>query len=353
MPKYGLIGYPIAHSLSPRLFGAAYGGRFRYDLLEYGSFDEAFRLFMKSYDAVNVTAPFKEQAFERARVRSRECELIGAANILVKTPRGLSCFNSDCSAVKVLLESALGKVSGSFSFGYQKGESSEMEGEGLNVLEPEGKKAARVLVVGCGGAGKAAIVAAALMGLEVTVMNRSISRALGFVQALSQKLSAGGSAGSLAGGPAGSVKVLPIESFQSAVQENDILIYTAPAPLDSFPFKEREGALRGAEKTGTAARPDSINGETVSDDVANARPDAPYCKSVSKGAAAGTSRLKAVIEANYRNPSFTPEVLQRLPEAAEYIPGQQWLLQQALTGYKLMTGQSPDSQALSVFSAPL
>lgn len=342
MPKYGLIGYPIAHSLSPRLFGAAYGGRFRYDLLEYGSFDEAFRLFMKSYDAVNVTAPFKEQAFERARVRSRECELIGAANILVKTPRGLSCFNSDCSAVKVLLDDALGKASGSFSFGYQKGESSEMGGEGLNALEPEGKKAARVLVVGCGGAGKAAIVAAALMGMEVTVMNRNISRALGFVQALSQKLSAGsfaggrGPAGSLAGGstgglagvPAGSVKVLPIENFQSAVQENEILIYTAPAPLDCFPFKECEDAW--AEKAGSAARTDSINGETVS-----------------KGAAAGTSRLKAVIEANYRNPSFSPEVLQRLPESAEYIPGQQWLLQQALTGYKLMTGQSPDSQSLS------
>ena len=340
MPKYGLIGYPIAHSLSPRLFGAAYGGHFRYDLLEYESFDEAFRLFMKSYDAVNVTAPFKEQAFERARIRSRECELIGAANILVKTPRGLSCFNSDCSAVKVLLESARRKASGL-----------SLEAEASDM---QSKKAARVLVVGCGGAGKAAIVAAALMGFEVTVMNRSISRALGFVQALRERLSAGGRgpAGSLAGGSsdgsAGSVKVLPIENFQSAVQENDILIYTAPAPLDCFPFKEREGALRGAEKTGTAvARPDSINGEAVSDDVANALPDAPCCKSVSKGTAAGTSRLKAVIEANYRNPSFTPEVLSRLPKATEYIPGQQWLLQQALTGYKLMTGQSPDSQALS------
>lgn len=306
MPKYGLIGYPIAHSLSPRLFGAAYRGHFRYDLLEYESFDEAFRLFMKSYDAVNVTAPFKEQAFERARIRSRECELIGAANILVKTPRGLSCFNSDCSAVKVLLESARRKASRL---------SPEVEASDM-----QSKKPVRVLVVGCGGAGKAAIVAAALMGMEVTVMNRSISRALGFVQALNQKLSAGsfaggfggGSAGSLAGGPVGSVKVLPIESFQVAVQENDILIYTAPAPLDCFPFKEREGAR--AEKA---------------------------------GAAAGTSRLKAVIEANYRNLSFSPEVLSRLPESVEYIPGQQWLLQQALTGYKLMTGQSPDSQALS------
>ena len=70
MSRFGLIGFPIAHSLSPRLFKAAYGGRFRYDLLEYEDFDTAFRLFMKSYDAVNITAPFKEFAFDKAKLRS-------------------------------------------------------------------------------------------------------------------------------------------------------------------------------------------------------------------------------------------------------------------------------------------
>ena len=62
MSRFGLIGFPIAHSLSPLLFKAAYGGRFRYDLLESEDFDTAFRAFMKSCDAVNVTAPFKELA---------------------------------------------------------------------------------------------------------------------------------------------------------------------------------------------------------------------------------------------------------------------------------------------------
>ncbi len=296
MPKYGLIGYPIAHSLSPRLFGAAYGGRFRYDLLEYESFDEAFRVFQKSYDAVNVTAPFKEQAFERARIRSRECELIGAANILVKTPRGLSCFNSDCSAVKVLIDGVLGKASGFSSKGpFPIKGTSFTEGSSFTeeASAPEGKKAARALVVGCGGAGKAAIVAAAQCGLEVTVMNRNISRALNFTQSLNLKLPGAGISGS--------VKVLPIENFLSALSEADILIYTAPAPLDCFQ---------------------------------------------SLGDLPSGARLKVILEANYRNPSFTPEVLSHLPEAADYIPGQQWLLQQALTGYKLMTGQSPDSGAL-------
>ena len=267
MQRYGLIGYPVSHSLSPRLFEAAYGGRFRYDLLEYVNFDDAFRLFIKSYDSVNVTAPFKEQAYGKAKIRSLECELTGAANILVKTPRGLSCFNSDCSAVKALIDG-----------------------------QPVQKSGAKVLVVGCGGAGKAAIVGAVQLGLEVTVMNRSISRALAFVQSLNAKL-----AGS---GICGTVRVLPIESFSSELAVSDILIYTAPSPLDCFPFRPAGCAEECAQ-----------------------------------------TRLKVIIEANYRTPSFSPEVLAGLPQAA-YVGGEQWLLQQALTGYRLMSGIAPDSQAL-------
>ncbi len=288
MPKYGLIGYPIAHSLSPRLFEAAYDGKYRYDLIERESFEEAFRVFMKTYDAVNVTAPFKEQAFERAKIRSRECCLIEAANILVKTPHGLSCFNSDCSAVKSILETSLMRPSDDISSCEESGETGSLPFKAGNNLA-----GARALVVGCGGAGKAAIVAAAQCGLEVTVMNRNISRALNFTQSLNLKLPGAGISGS--------VKVLPIENFLSALSEADILIYTAPAPLDCFQ---------------------------------------------SLGDLPSGARLKVILEANYRNPSFTPEVLSHLPEAADYIPGQQWLLQQALTGYKLMTGQSPDSGAL-------
>jgi hypothetical protein len=40
MRKFGLIGHPIAHSLSPHLFKAAYDGKFRYDLIEGESFPQ-------------------------------------------------------------------------------------------------------------------------------------------------------------------------------------------------------------------------------------------------------------------------------------------------------------------------
>lgn len=264
MSRFGLIGFPIAHSLSPRLFKAAYGGRFRYDLLECEDFDTAFRLFMKSYDAVNITAPFKEAAFDKAKLRSHESELIGAANILVKTTRGLSCFNSDCTAVRTLLENFNSNATGS--------------GRLRNVL-----------VVGCGGAGKAAAVAAFMLGLDVTLMNRNIARALTFVHHLSSS----------------KVSALPIDRFRSELFRHDAMIYTLPTVLDSPPF---------------------------SSDIDTNQSESPG--------------LKLIIEANYRDPALTPEILGRLPQTVEYIPGEQWLLQQALTGYGLMTGINPNQQAL-------
>ena len=108
MQRFGLLGYPIAHSLSPSLFKAGYDGRYDYELVEQEDFDTAWRIFLKRYQAVNVTAPFKEQAFEKAKIRSRECELIGAANILVQTPKGVSAWNSDCTGVAALLRKVFG-----------------------------------------------------------------------------------------------------------------------------------------------------------------------------------------------------------------------------------------------------
>lgn len=269
MQRYGLIGFPISHSLSPELFEAAYGGRFRYDLLEYESFDEAFRVFMKSYSAVNVTAPFKEQACEKAKIRSRECEILGAANILVKTPNGVSCFNSDCTGVRSLLEDCLAR---------------------------HGRETVRgVLVAGCGGAGKAAALAAYGLGLDVTIVNRNISKALSFAQRLNDSAFFFDRTGRTGGAPSrrGTATVLPIESLPQILHRHDILIYTIPSPLKC---------------------------------LSDGRPVLP----------------KVIIEANYRNPSFTPEVLSRSSGTVEYIPGERWLLQQALTGYGLMTGVNPD-----------
>ena len=58
---------------------------------------------------------------------------------------------------------------------------------------------------------------------------------------------------------------------------------------------------------------------------------------------------KVILEANYRNPSFDNESIQRMADAnplIRYIDGREWLLQQAVTGYELFTGETPDCEAM-------
>ena len=46
MMRFGLIGHPIGHSLSPALFSAAYAGQFCYDLIEGPYFEESYARFL-------------------------------------------------------------------------------------------------------------------------------------------------------------------------------------------------------------------------------------------------------------------------------------------------------------------
>ena len=56
---------------------------------------------------------------------------------------------------------------------------------------------------------------------------------------------------------------------------------------------------------------------------------------------------KVIFEANYKNPSFSGEVMERLKEGdAQYVSGNKWLLYQALTGYVKFTGEIPDLEAM-------
>ena len=133
MDRFGLIGHPIAHSLSPALFRAAYGGKYAYDLIETPDFEEAWARFLAGYKAINVTAPFKGNAYERADWKSPECARSGATNLVVKTPEGLKAYNSDYLGVRAL-------------------------------LEPLARGTAAV--IGFGGAGKAALAAAEDLGFD-------------------------------------------------------------------------------------------------------------------------------------------------------------------------------------------
>ena len=138
--RFGLIGYPIGHSKSPEIFAKAYSSRFPYDLIETPSFEEAWEKFITGpYKAVNVTAPFKMLAAGRADVRGLEVESTGAANILIKKGDGLvEARNSDYLGVK-------------------------------SILEKTGARG--IVVIGGGGAGKAALQAALDLGLDARLLH--------------------------------------------------------------------------------------------------------------------------------------------------------------------------------------
>lgn len=273
MKKFGLIGYPIAHSLSPALFKAGYHGRYPYELIETPDFEEAYQRFLDGYDGINVTAPFKELAYAKADILSEECRIIKATNLLVRTPEGVKAYNSDYLGVRMWLHEAA---------------------EELKRTPPQPHSTARVLIVGTGGAGKAAAVAAASMGMNLTLMNRSLEKAEAVMESI----------GEMNGAPAAEVR--PLEDFRECFREADVVIYNIPSAIPAL-----------VELSGEDFNP---------------------------------GHRKFILEANYKNPSFDKELIMKMmgtnPEAS-YTKGTVWLLYQALTGYEIFTGEKPDLRPMS------
>ena len=230
MMRFGLIGHPLAGSGSPALFRDAYHDRYPYDLIEGSDFEKSWQAFLSGYQAINITAPFKEAAYDRIEADGGsfgpECEAVGrAVNIAVKTASGVMGRNSDYLGVR-------------------------------NLLIKEGFGRGDVAVVaGFGGAGKAAAAAARSLGMDVTVCNRT---------------------------PYPGTR--PLAELPILAGVADILIYTLPQAVP-----ELEGLS-----------------------------------------------VPAILEANYRTPCLQGA-------AKKYIPGSQWLKEQALAGYALMTGEEPSS----------
>lgn len=263
MKRFGLIGHPIFHSLSPSLFKAAYGGKYPYDLIESKEFEEAYKRFIEGYDGINVTAPFKEQACTKADILSQECQVIGACNTLKKTDDGIIAFNTDYIGImKTLLP-------------YQT----------ETALTPT------TLVVGCGGAGKAAAYAACKMGNNVIIINRDIRKAEEFAQRLKKTMS-----------DCTHITTCPLSDFSKAFKVAGTVIYTIPEAIPHL-RKLKKQHIRGG--------------------IFKPRP-------------------KLILEANYHNPTFTPELKRSMTETntkIRFIGGKQWLLHQAVEAYSIFTEQ--------------
>lgn len=169
----GVVGQPIAHSLSPILHNAwlaAAGIDGVY--VAFAPRPEAFAAFVEgqrggeAIRGVNVTVPFKEQALAAADEASARARLAGAANLLVfETDGRIRADNTD----------GIGLL-GAFA----------AQAEGFDPA------AGPVVVLGAGGAARGAVAALLLAGTpQVRVLNRTVSKAQDLASDLGPKVVAG------------------------------------------------------------------------------------------------------------------------------------------------------------------
>ncbi len=268
--KYGLIGDPIKHSLSPALFRAGFGGLYDYDLIEGKDFEKSYETFLNEYEAINVTAPFKEKAYSKAEIVSPECKVIGACNVLKKTKDGILAANTDYFGImKTLLP-------------YHNTEK----------IKPI------TMVVGCGGAGKAAAYAARILGNDVIILNRDINKAEDFAQKLLDNVSG-----------ISTVTAASLSDFCRYFRLAGTIIYTLPLAIPQLKELKRTDIQGGLFK----------------------------------------KLPKVILEANYLNPSFTTErlsELQTINPKIKYASGKEWLVYQAVEAYEIFTGEVPNIQKM-------
>ena len=297
--RFGLIGHPIEHSLSPALFKAGYDGKYPYDLIQGEDFETSYHRFLQEYDGVNVTAPFKEAAYAKADIVSDECRLIKATNLLVRTPDGVKAYNSDLLGVRMWLMEILNhpsvvRVPEKRTPPTSWAPPPAARGVARFSTPPQPHSTARVLIVGTGGAGKAAAVAAASLGMDLILMNRSMEKA----EAVAESVAAMD--------PAPAVEVRPLEDFRECFRTADIVIYNIPSAIPALAELSAEDFNPGHHKF--------------------------------------------ILEANYKNPSFDKELIMKMMTAnpeATCTKGTTWLLYQALTGYEIFTGEKPDLAPMS------
>jgi shikimate dehydrogenase len=152
MRRFAVIGNPVEHSLSPIIHSAGFaalGISANYTAVQVTEDD--FRKWWNSeaakFDGFSVTMPLKALAYEVADELDHAARNIGVANTMVKRNNRWIGSNTDW-------------------LGYSRP---------LNAVD--GLRAKRVLILGAGGAARAAVYAALHSEpLEVLVYNRTVSR---------------------------------------------------------------------------------------------------------------------------------------------------------------------------------
>jgi shikimate dehydrogenase len=151
--RLAVLGHPVAHSRSPAMQNAALaalglGEKWHYEPIDVAPEDFEARvraMATEGFAGANVTVPHKTAAIALADAASEGAERIGAANTLVFAEGQIQAHNTDAG--------------------------------GLIGALPQSPRGTRALVLGAGGAARAAIWALRTEGAVVDIWNRTVTRA--------------------------------------------------------------------------------------------------------------------------------------------------------------------------------
>jgi shikimate 5-dehydrogenase len=151
MKKFALIGNPISHSQSPKLFKEAFpNDDMSYDLIERRTVEESIaELKEKGFCGANVTSPFKESAMRFVTDPDETTRILNATNLIILKGNKIFSYNTDYLAARRMIREI-----------------------GATVA----------VVVGCGGAAKAAALACKDEGLDTFITNRTQKKATDFAK---------------------------------------------------------------------------------------------------------------------------------------------------------------------------
>ncbi len=185
MKKFALIGKPISHSQSPKLFKEAFpDGDMTYDLLERDTVEESVaELKANGYCGANVTSPFKESVMKFVTDPDETTKNLNAANLILFKGDKVFSYNTDYLAVRRI----------------------------VRELAPKLKKA---LITGCGGAAKAAALACRDEGLETIMTNRTLKKAEIFAEHIGIK----------------AVSIAEADILLKKKDRDTLVIYAIPSP---------------------------------------------------------------------------------------------------------------------------
>ncbi|MBP7274778.1 MAG: shikimate dehydrogenase [Kiritimatiellae bacterium] len=192
---FGLLGHPVAHSLSPAMHNAAFRALgmdavyMAWDVAP-GRVEAALRgLAALGCGGANVTVPHKEEAFRAMDRLDESARWAGSVNTVVFAPDGLVGHNTDAP-------------------GFLRAAREELD------WAPAGS---RMMVCGAGGAGRAIALFSARGGAgEVILCDTDLARASRVAEELR------------AAAPAAAVRVLPAAEAAAAAATCDLIVQATP-----------------------------------------------------------------------------------------------------------------------------